>query len=288
MDYPFVIKEPLSLRLYSPVQQTGFKYREMEEGSIFITGSKEYNHILFLLDGIISVSCNEFSKKIIHRDEFVLIPISADVSCKTVSYSCMLVFSFDTLPETYENVYLQSLHDICSVNKYIFTPLSLNESLKNFISLMLLYFERGLNKPILHEIKRKEFFTALQSFYSPKEVAMFLYPLIGKSTDFRTNVLRNYRKVESMKDFAKMLQMESKTFSRQFKEEFGTSPYQWLLNQKAKHVRFSLAESDKSLDDIRREHGFKFPGHFTRFCKEQFDTTPLQLRKRLKKQGVNI
>ncbi len=259
---------------------SGFRYKEVEKSYSFSLGNSDYNHLFFLLEGEVVVSCNEFSKKTIHEHEFVLIPIAADVLCKTTTYCRIMILSFDYLP-VFGSQYHKSLIQTCSTLTYQFVALAIDEPLKNFIDLLLIYFKEGLNKPLLHEIKTQELFVILQSFYTKKQIAMFFHPIIGHSSEFRTTVYRNYRKVTSLEELASLFNIEKRTFTRQFKEEFGKSPYQWLLNQKAKHVHFSLVDTKNSLDNIRKEHGFKFAAHFTRFCWEQFSCSPVKLRKQL-------
>ena len=259
-----------------------FQCLEVGSGDVLELGDKNYNYLLFLLEGSISISCNEFSKRIVSEKEIVLVPIAADVNCKTMSHCRILVFTFDLFPDYFDKSYMQSLIGICNKTTYQFLPFTINESLDDFFSLLLLYIEHDL-EPLMHTIKGRELFILMCSVYSKKEIAELFYPLIGYSSDFRTKVLRNYKKVSSIEDLAELFGAEKRTFTRRFKEEFGDSPYQWLLNQKAKHVRFSLVDTNQTLDEIRQEHGFKFPAHFTRFCWEQFSCSPMKLRKRLSK-----
>jgi AraC-like DNA-binding protein len=268
----------------TPVPAVEFVYREMEKGEFFTTGTKDHNHILFILGGDIYISCNEFTRRIIRRNEFVFVPIAADVIGVATSACRVMFFSFHTCHDFFPSAYLKSLINSAASGKHTFPALRINKPLDTFFDTLIHYLERGINSPVLHEIKHKEFFTILQSFYKPKKVAEFLHPIIGKSPEFRGKILSIYRKVETIDDFATLMNSNPKLFSREFRDEFGLSPYQWLLNQKAKHVHFSLAESDKDLSVIRQEHGFKFSGHFTRFCKNQFNCTPLQLRKKLQRQ----
>lgn len=285
MNYRFAIKEPLSLRIFSPVQPTGFKYQEFKEGDVFSTDNKDYNHILFILEGELKISCNEFINRQIHEKEFILIPISADVACKALSSLRVVWFSFDMFINHFDNDYLKDLIAICEQTNYMFTKLSFCESVDNFIHHLLMYIQQKMDKKMLQEIKQMELLVILRSFYSMQDIAAFFHPLVGKSYHFRLHIMRSYRKENHVDGLAKCIGLEKRSFSRQFKEEFNESPYQWLLNQKAKHIRFSLAESDKSLEDIRKEHGFKFAGHFTRFCKEQFNCTPVKLRRQLAYEG---
>ncbi len=284
MNYQFAIKEPLSLRIYTPANPTVFLYQEGRGEDILVAGNKDYNYLLFLIEGKICISCNEFINTELNEGEFILVPIAADVVCKGSSICKVLLFRFDEIYNFTEKNYMGNLIEMCSKISHIFNPLPIRDPLDKFISNVLLYLKQGMNNPILHKIKCDELFILIRSFYKLEEIASLFHPLIGNSLRFRTEILRTYRKVDSLENFAEKLKMEKRTFSRQFKEEFGVSPYQWLLNQKAKHIRFSLVESKQPLEAIRKEYGFKFPGHFTRFCKEQFNCSPLKLRRQSRLQ----
>ncbi|MDR0429775.1 MAG: helix-turn-helix transcriptional regulator [Tannerellaceae bacterium] len=285
MNYQFAIKEPLSLRIFSPVQPIGFKYQEVKEGDPFAAGMKDYNRILFVLEGKLKISCNEFINRQVHEKEFVLIPIAADVACKALSPLKIIWFSFEVFVNHFDKNYLRELIAASSKSDYMFVKLAFCEPMDNFIQHLLLYIRQKMDKKILQEIKQMELSVIFRSFYSIENMAALFHPLIGKSYHFRLQVLRNYRKENHVDGLAERIGLEKRSFSRQFKDEFNQSPYQWLLNQKAKHIRFSLAESDKTLEEIRKEHGFKFAGHFTRFCKEQFNCTPVKLRRQLAYEG---
>jgi AraC-like DNA-binding protein len=253
-----------------------------------LTGlNREYNHLVFVLEGDVTFSCNEFTNVTLNQGEIVLVPIAADTACRPISPVCrLLVFSFEKFFQLSDHEYVHSLCDMLPDMPYKYTPVQIREPLDAFIKNLQLYFKLGMNKPLMHEIKHIELASIMQAFFNRTEVAQLLYPILGHFMEFRIEVLRNYRKVAHVDDLAEMFGIEKRTFSRQFKEEFGMSPYHWILNQKAKHIHFCIAETKQSLDDIRREHGFKFPGHFTRFCREQFNMTPTKLTRSLRQSKI--
>jgi AraC-like DNA-binding protein len=281
-NYKFAVKEPLSLRLYSPAMPTGFRLRKLEAGNAWGATNKNYHHLFFMLDGEALISCNEFANCPIRAGEFILIPIASDMICKALSNCRFLLFTFEQFFHLSDREYVHEICNITSGITYEFKPAAVRPPLDKFLSHIILYFDQGMNKPLLHEIKHVELAVILRSFYAKNEVASIFHPIAGKAINFRIEVMRNYRKVAHVDDLAALFGMEKRTFGRQFKDEFGMSPYQWILNQKAKHVHFSLTESKLPLDSIRKAHGFKFPGHFTRFCREQFQTTPTKLVRTLR------
>ncbi|MFE6925256.1 GlxA family transcriptional regulator [Nocardia sp. NPDC057663] len=50
--------------------------------------------------------------------------------------------------------------------------------------------------------------------------------------------------------------MSRRTFTRRFRERTGTSPQQWLLQQRTDHARLLLESTDETVDRIARDTGF--------------------------------
>ncbi|MDR1500555.1 MAG: helix-turn-helix transcriptional regulator [Tannerellaceae bacterium] len=118
-------------------------------------------------------------------------------------------------------------------------------------------------------------------------MANLFYPIIGKSFDFRTLIMDNYLKIHHVDELAHLSGMGRTNFDSKFKEEFGTSPHQWIMKQKAKHVRNGLAEPDATFSDIMRKYNFNSATHFTRFCKQQFGCTPTDMVRQLRESESN-
>ncbi|MDH6306887.1 AraC-like DNA-binding protein [Parabacteroides sp. PF5-5] len=274
----YIAESPL---LGTHPSQTGFKYREVGEGLTFTAGSGDYNHIIFLLEGSMTVNCNE-SIVSLKKDEFVFIPIAADVICKSLSDVRVMFVTFENVPYSSDYTYLNKLLRISSSIPYSFAPLTIKSPFAHFFRLLQTYdHDFEINEKLLLELKQKELFLILKYFYTDKEVASFFHPLIGKSPHFRLHILKNYRKANNVEELAHTSDMEKRIFSRKFKEEFGIPPYQWLLDQKAKHILFSLRDTSKSMECIYQKMGFKYQAHFIRFCKEYFKDSPRHLRRKL-------
>ena len=93
---------------------------------------------------------------------------------------------------------------------------------------------------------------------------------------------KHLHEIKSMELFLLFRGFGRTNFNNKFREEFGISPHQWLLKQKAKHVRFKLAEPENTLSDVMQLYKFNSATHFTRFCKQQFGCTPSELLRQLK------
>lgn len=281
MEKLLYLEEHVSCKKYLPNILVGFKYRQLIENSILKEHNKDYHHLIFFLKGEALISCNEYRNRSIKSNEFVLIPKSADFSCKIVAAADIVIFTFDRFVGVCNKLELQSLAYYRNKIQYNFEPTIICPPLEQFLSIVVEYLQSGMNCRHMHEIKLLELFLLLRGFYKKEELANLFHPIIGKSMDFRSLIMENYLKVEHVDDLARIVGMGRTSFNNKFREEFGTSPHQWILKQKAKHIRFKLAEPGSTLSDIMRLYKFNSATHFTRFCKQQFGCTPSELLRQL-------
>ena len=276
------LEEHISCKDYAPDMLVGFKHRIVREESELKEQDKDCHHLIFFLEGEAVICCNEQRNRIIRSDEFILIPKSSDFFCKIVSDSNLVIFTFDRFPGACNKLELQSLAPLSREIEYDYQPTVIYPPLRLFLETIIEYLESKMNCKHLHEIKSMELFLLFRGFYRKEELAYLFHPIVGKSLDFRSLILENYLKVDHVDELAKIAGMGRTNFNNKFREEFGISPHQWLLKQKAKHVRFKLAEPGNTLSDVMQLYKFNSATHFTRFCKQQFGCTPSELLRQLK------
>jgi AraC-like DNA-binding protein len=261
--------------------QPGFRYVEIESDTSLSFQNNDLHLIVFLLEGKAITNCNEFKNGTINQNEFVFFPKLSNASIHACSPCRIVAFSFFALKTSCEKHAFQSYWRLFPNLNYTFESLPFRTPLIEFFDLLLLYIQKNVNYAHLHEIKHQELFLILHTQYPKEEMANLFYPIIGKSFDFRSLILDNYLKVNRIDELAHLSGMGRTNFDNKFKEEFGTSPHQWILKQKARHVRNSLAEPDSTFSDVMRKYNFNSATHFTRFCKQQFGCTPSDLVKKL-------
>ena len=98
--------------------------------------------------------------------------------------------------------------------------------------------------------------------------------------DRECSVLENYRKVNSVKEFAGLYYVSERTFSRKFHSCFGESPYKWIQKKKAEQIREIIRDSEFSLKIIAKQFGFSSLAYFTTYCKRVLGVSPSQLRRK--------
>ncbi|MDR1938929.1 MAG: AraC family transcriptional regulator [Tannerellaceae bacterium] len=283
---------------YKPVDQfqppaddklnIGFRQYRLKEDYIYDSMYKDCNQIFFLLEGQMVVNSSEALGKIVSEGEFFFLPTSADMSCKALSPCNFLVFFFDRLINTCDRAYFRELWGLCSQMEYKFKIVAMRHPLLDFAHSLITHFSQLIDVSEYQHVKYEEFLYLLRSVYSKEEMAAIFYPIAGKSIDFRKFVMENYLKVKNIHGLVSLSGLKRKTFDRQFFDEFGQPPYQWVLKQKAKHIRYALSETNDQMQEIMKKYGFVIAPHFTRFCKDYFKCTPLELRKRLRMEKLQL
>ncbi|MDR1499651.1 MAG: AraC family transcriptional regulator [Tannerellaceae bacterium] len=263
----------------------GFKRCKLKEGEKYYSEYDGYNKMVFVLRGRLALYCSEVLGEVVHTGKFFFLPISARMSCEALTQCSFVVLFFDRCLNRCEDNYIRDLAPICYQNEFTFTLMSTRPLVQAFIRNTVndaKQFCEIKEKEEYHAVKFEELFYLLRAVYSKEEMASLFYPIVGQSIYFRKFVLENYLKVKNIHGLVRISGMKRKTFDRQFIDEFRQTPHQWVLKQKSKHVRYALLETDDKMNEIMLRYGFTISTHFTRFCKDYLDNTPVELRKRLR------
>lgn len=282
----FYVPDHTSCANYVPDTESGFKFMSLSEGESIEGRDVKHNTIVFILNGEIELSCNEFlNKKFVTGDILFLVQAS-DITGRTLSPVEMVlcIFSSPTI-SLCEKYTLNSYVKDCIKTVYNFKPLVCRGVIREFLKLIKEYLRVGISCTHLHEIKQKELFILLRAIYTKEELAEFFHPIIGADIDFRAKILEKFHLEYTISQIAHELAMSSSLFTRKFNREFGLTYYQWVLKQKAKHIKHKLMAHTTTIGDIINEFHFSSPSHFTKYCKAQFNCTPVELIKKLRNYG---
>lgn len=260
---------------------TGFRYVDTVGGKVIEGQNNDLNYLIFLLEGELSVSYNEHLNIKVDSREFIFIPKSSEFYIRAVSHSCFIVASFELLERAYDKLSFNAYWNIASQTEHHFAPLSIDYVLNDFLYSLVRYIRNGLDCEKMSEIKLQELFLLLKRFYPKETIANLFHPILGRSPGFKDKVMQNYQNVNGVDELARLLGMGRTNFDLRFKKEFGIPPLQWMLKEKAKRVRFSMADPGVTLSDIMQKYNFNSPTHLNRFCKQQFGCSPSELMKKI-------
>ena len=257
-------------------EKTAFTYYEVKAGEEIRKQELPLNYIVFVLDGVIEISCNEFKCCRFQSDEMAFLLRSSSVHVKALKKAKLYVMYFDVfLSSCDRQLFKAYLPDVEKI-KYDFRPTSIPQPISLFLNNMLYYQKQNVDCMHYNSIKNREFFILLRNFCPREDMIMFLSPLIGHSLNFRTKVLEKFTQLKSgrVTEFADIVGMGRKKFDKMFNKEFGVSPAKWMQQEKAKRLLLYLAEPDITISDAMDKFHFNSPSHFNRFCHQYFNASP--------------
>ena len=84
--------------------------------------------------------------------------------------------------------------------------------------------------------------------------------------------------IPSVSHFANELHLSANYFGDLIKKETGLTAKDYIQNKTISVAKNRVFKSDKTINEIAFEMGFKYPQHFTRLFKQQVGQTPNKYR----------
>lgn len=256
-----------------------FEFLEFQRAETILLKT-ESNKLIYVLNGHAEISYNQYDFISMSSADFILVPTSASLSI-VASSSCKFVcFEFEYIKDSWINKRLESLTNVLGSVSYTYNKVKAKKALTLFFD-NLLFFKSDLAKNDFIELKEKELFYILFSYYSNIDIYNIFYPVISNDVNFRSFVLANHLKVRGVAELAALSGHSLSTFKRRFFDNFGESVYSWMQMQKSKHIIHLFKNEKVVFSEIISTYGFSSPSHFTRFCKKYYGVTPSELRARI-------
>lgn len=262
-----------------------FKIINPKKGERYEGRKFPHNSIVFMLEGEVMYSYNDFLNHHFKKGDLLFLPQSSEIVGIALTDAKMMILNFNNnaknlcdscFPANYSD-------DIKSIN-YAFRPLPLTPTLITFADLIEKYISSNIKCRYLHELKQKELFVIMGASYNIRDLLELFYPISGGNFDFKTRVMESYDTFKSVNELAKKFGMCYTSFLRKFKAEFGETVQEWMLKEKAKHIKLRLSLPETTIADILTDFNFTDAPHFTKYCKKQYGCTPTELIKELRRR----
>ena len=255
---------------------------KMMNGDIFNVYSTE-NEIICMEKGSESLSFGENINKTISEKTMFVYPAHHKCSVKALEDSSVLIFRIKKNMLFCEHFSLETLFQMSpkmdkSTGKQL-GIIEIKEPIVRFLDDLTNSINNGLKCHYYLELKQKEFFFLLRSYYTIEELYALLYPMINTDQSFTNAVFKNYKETKTVRELADKLHYSLSGFEKRFKKVFGTPAYQWMQTQRSNNILHEIKCSTKTFSEISIEYSFSSPSHFSAFCKDQFGKSPKEIRK---------
>lgn len=233
------------------IPRVGHQLIEPHEGNLLRIGSRQ---VAFVRKGLYTIT---------------------DMLAAGEGFQSMHIFFDDSLLDQILNRYPIRPENI--QNEAIFT-ISAPDYLDHYLeSFEKIHQEFPSAKPALFEIKIAEFLAILISDHASSG---FLERLHGfKHRDqgnLKSFMQKHFNKALTIDDFAYLTGRSVPTFRREFKIKFGTSPRQWIIQQRLEKAKDLLENGSISVQDVANQVGYDSTSHFIKAFKKAFGITPKQ------------
>lgn len=281
MDSLFYQEKHMTCYHYSVPETAMFRVYRINQDSPPVNQEIDTPVLLFVMQGEVKVRLGTEATRRVEAGYFFLVPTFTRFRGICETSAEVIRCEFKEMPRfcdiyTIENL-AQDTADRQNNNKTFFT-LPIRGRLNEFFSLLAGCLDDGLQCQYYHEIKKKELFLLLSVYYSIEELSDLFRPILGTDFHFRQLILDNYKKIESVEQFAEIAHMTISTFQRKFKQAFRTPVKQWLLERKADSIIQDIKTTFNPIEEISYKYGFSSPSYFSNFCKRMFGKSPTELR----------
>ena len=270
--------EHLSCHHYATQAYTGWILVNGSEQQLY-QGETEYHSVLFCIQGSARLASGDELCEL-QAGQMKFIPRGSSVHA-ALSRDCMLLSAyFDVIDFLCDKISLQQLKELKETVAYNPDPLEVRGAIPSMLATLKVYLQDKALCAYLHELKVKELFWNLRAYYSREELAAFLSPVLGMSK-FHNEVINAFTCNIRVADLAERVYMATSTFYKQFREEFGEPPEQWIRTQSNKQILFLIQDYDLTIGEIATRLSFGSLSSFSRYCSKNFGYAPTSLRKAL-------
>ncbi|GHU79529.1 transcriptional regulator [Bacteroidia bacterium] len=242
--------------------------------------------LFFLLEGEVEVSYRSVSRQV-EKGHFFLIPANESYNIVCTGSMKMMVCSLEEKLLVRHKRKAGLLYDICSMKLPGFEdcellPVKTNRYIQSVLNDCLGVMNSGLLCTRYTQCKTEELLILLRSYYPNELLARLFQPAFNSKVDLELVVKKNRDKFFTVEEFAAATHLDRNTFRHKFKEMYGTTPTEWIKQERANLVLQELMEGKKPIANIVSDYKFSNFPNFIRFCNMHFNNTPGNIRKTVK------
>lgn len=259
-----------------------FEMKGYPAGATVHNDNTDINHLIFCRSGHVRITSTLFHDEILCAGEVMFIPRMGECHGTALSDVTLLVHKFNNTVCNSEKCILSYLYSHRHPDSKIYCcKLTMSNSMQVLMSTVAAYITDDTHDAELWKLKHKELIWVFTRYYAAEELRPFFHPMTDEQVPFKSLVLTHYRKANNTEELADLCGYGIHTFRRIFKNEFGTSVYQWLIQKRAENIKYRLSQAYIPFVDIMDEFNFSTPANLSNFCRKYLGDTPSNLRKKM-------
>jgi len=235
--------------------------------------------VILVTEGELLLSYDHFLDRKIDTGKILLLPPGCHFTVRAGTAVSALVFHIKEAVRFCEGYSIDNEFLGKDISRHEPYCLEVKPAVQNYISFLKDSMESGLTHEYYLQLKTEELLYLLRFYYTTEELGQFFRPLLSSDVQFHQFVLKYYRKVKTVKEFAALNNCSVSNFDKKFRGAFGTSAYQWMQQKKVHLLYHEINATDKPLRQIAKEQKFLSLPQFNDYCKKHFGYPPGKMRK---------
>ena len=259
-----------------------FEQKSFLAGTTVHNDNANINYLIYCQSGHAKITSSLFYDEMLCAGEIMFVPRQTECVGTALSDVSILVHKFNNTVCCSEKCILSYLYSHRHINsKSYCCKLTAPGSLQMLMSGISSYIHDQTHDIPLWHLKHKELIWIFTRYFEAHELRSFFHPMTDEQVPFKSLVQTHYRKANNTEELADLCGYGIHTFRRVFKNEFGTSVYQWLIQKRAEHIKYRLSQAYIPFVDIMDEFNFSTPANLSNFCRKYLGDTPSNLRKKM-------
>lgn len=267
------------------------RYLHLKKNNILEKSFLDEHCIAFMLKGAGECKSHIGREYTLNERDMVFCPASTSFTCTLKEDSEMMFVNFSNVKDPASVTFLNSLHLISESCLLCCEPhiLRIKPELDGFFGFIgLIHNSCWLQDPVLLERILGGIFYLYSTAYSPKENALFFSPLICSEYNFKNLVLKHHLHAKNVSELAHLCNYPYHSFNRTFLKQFQTTPYKWMMEERKKRILQQLEDPTIPLKSIAVTFHFSSSSHFAKFCKQNFDDSASEIRRKRIEKTLNV
>lgn len=236
--------------------------------------------LIFVVSGVKLLHFSDHTLKITPNSVFLLkkgIYVMAEYIEEGLEFEALMLF----LPEYVLKSFIPKFNqksNYSTNDPYVVIPA--NQLIQDFKAQFRQYFNHQLfDYKQLIPLKLHEIITLLFSSGFEQKMLSFIYSAVSTDLKDMTAVIEeNILHPITVSELAKLCNRSLAAFKRDFKKQYQSSPRIYINQQRLKHARMLLQNTNKLVSEIASECAFESTSYFIRIFKQEFGITPQAIR----------
>jgi AraC family transcriptional regulator, exoenzyme S synthesis regulatory protein ExsA len=262
-------------------------HKKMDEPVLHKEGYVSTHAITLVLKGVLKIETDNGLLATVNENQMVFLPkglytISDKIPQNGVFEAIVFFFEESLIADFLNSIKLTWNKEKCVTH----IIMEYTSEIKIFTESLLQIYE---NKQLAHRDLTKPKLFELLHLLSQTQKNACLQGALATLNNKEKKSLRefmnaNFSKPLAIEDYAYLTGRSLSTFRRDFIQQFGISPKQWLIDKRLERARSLLSGNHTSVSQVAMETGYENIPHFVKAFHKKYGTPPKQFLMKKRKE----